>query len=282
MKIFFGLAILILAAVIGYPLLNENTTNACRAVEHRFMGLTTEQQARSDNPISAALATVLADAVSEGEIAAAFIKHRHPDKPPMIGCTVVYWQAIFDPDTLRPPQRRDSETQSGRIQQRAPVATPLDRAADDASQSYDAAVLDGLPRQSALENTLEKLRALNQQTVPPRRVDRGDRPSDNTSEPTAAERGAIADYVRRCWSTDPGMLDLDRMQVLLAVTTDASGIARRVSVAPEEQGRVAADARLRVFSERAIRAVLDPNCSNLPLPQTMLGQARTFTVRFKP
>jgi hypothetical protein len=37
-----------------------------------------------------------------------------------------------------------------------------------------------------------------------------------------------------------------------------------------------------VFAERAIRAVLDPNCSNLPLPQNMLGQTRVFTFRFRP
>jgi hypothetical protein len=40
--------------------------------------------------------------------------------------------------------------------------------------------------------------------------------------------------------------------------------------------------RLRVFSERAVRAVMDPNCANLPLPPTMLGQIRTFTFRFRP
>jgi hypothetical protein len=37
-----------------------------------------------------------------------------------------------------------------------------------------------------------------------------------------------------------------------------------------------------VFSERAIRAVLDPNCANLPLPPKMLGQVREFTFRFRP
>jgi neural Wiskott-Aldrich syndrome protein len=45
---------------------------------------------------------------------------------------------------------------------------------------------------------------------------------------------------------------------------------------------VGGNARLRVFSERAIRAVLDPNCANLPLPQPMLGQTRVFTFRFRP
>ncbi len=78
------------------------------------------------------------------------------------------------------------------------------------------------------------------------------------------------------------MLDLDKMEVLLTVTTDASGVVRRAVVAPEDAGRVGGDMRLRVFSERAVRAVMDPNCANLPLPQSMLGQTRDFTFLFRP
>ena len=99
---------------------------------------------------------------------------------------------------------------------------------------------------------------------------------------TLAQLGAIGDYVRRCWSTDPGMLDLDKMQVLLTVVTDGSGVVRQAMVADEDKGRVASDMRLRVFSERAIRAVLDPNCVNLPLPPAMLGESRTFSFRYRP
>ena len=78
------------------------------------------------------------------------------------------------------------------------------------------------------------------------------------------------------------MLDLDKMEVLLTVTTDGSGVVRRAIVAPEDTGRVTGNMRLRVFSERAVRAVMDPNCANLPLPQPMLGQTRVFTFRFRP
>jgi hypothetical protein len=59
-------------------------------------------------------------------------------------------------------------------------------------------------------------------------------------------------------------------------------VVRRAIVASDDQGRVAGDPRLRVFSERAIRAVLDPQCANLPLPPTLLGQNREFTFRFRP
>ncbi len=78
------------------------------------------------------------------------------------------------------------------------------------------------------------------------------------------------------------MLDLDKMEVMLTVTTDPAGVVRRADVAQEDVGRVSGNPRLRVFSERARRAVLDPNCANLPLPQPMLGQTREFTFRFRP
>ena len=64
--------------------------------------------------------------------------------------------------------------------------------------------------------------------------------------------------VRRCWTTDPGMLDLDKMQVVLSLTTDVAGIVRRAVVAPEDAGRRANDAKMRVFASRATRAVLTP------------------------
>ena len=148
------------------------------------------------------------------------------------------------------------------------------------------------PQSNALENTLERLRSLQQQTQPPKArynpqaggaPNSGGNPqSDDTSALTFAQRGAIGDYVRRCWTDDPEALDLDKMQVLLTVTTDSGGVVRRAIVAPEDVGRVSGDMRLRVFSERAIRAVLDPACASLPLPPAMLGQTREFTFRFRP
>ena len=99
---------------------------------------------------------------------------------------------------------------------------------------------------------------------------------------SAAQRGAIGDYVRGAGPPIRACSISTRWQVLLTVTTDGGGVVRRADVAPEDAGRVGGNPRLRVFSERAVRAVLDPNCANLPLPPNMLGQARTFTFRFRP
>ena len=146
------------------------------------------------------------------------------------------------------------------------------------------------PDSTALDNTLERLRSSLKQGDTKNRTaaqhggaaTAGGGPRDDTAGLSAGQRGAVGDSVRRCWTTDAGMLDLDKMQVLLSVTTDASGTVRMAAVAPEDQGRVSGNPRLRVFSERAVRAVLDPQCANLPLPSAMLGQTRVFTFRFRP
>jgi hypothetical protein len=147
------------------------------------------------------------------------------------------------------------------------------------------------PTSDALDNTLEKLRALvHQQQAPKARYnpqqggapDAGGSPTaDSTSQLSAAQRNAIGNHVQPCWTSDPGALDLDKMHVLLTVVTDTSGVVREATVAPPDQGKLS-DPRFRVFTERAIRAVLSPSCADLPLPNFMLGKVNRLTFRFSP
>jgi outer membrane biosynthesis protein TonB len=147
------------------------------------------------------------------------------------------------------------------------------------------------PNTEALENTLIKLRAQQKQTQPPRALPNpqqggapngGGNPQGNdTAALSADQRGAIGDHVRECWTYDAGALGVDQMQVLLTVTTDASGVARLAEVAGADQGRLS-DPVFRAFAERARRAVLDPHCADLPLPHNQLGKTNVLTFLFKP
>jgi outer membrane biosynthesis protein TonB len=147
------------------------------------------------------------------------------------------------------------------------------------------------PESTELQNTLEKLRALQKQTQPPKapaNPSRGGTPKgggnpqgNDTAALSADQRGAIGDAVRRCWTYDPGAKDVDQMRVLLTVTTDENGTARLAQVAPDDQGKLG-NPVFRAFAERAIRAVLSPTCANLPLPRTSLGRTNVLTFRFSP
>jgi hypothetical protein len=146
------------------------------------------------------------------------------------------------------------------------------------------------PESRELLNTLQKLRALEQREAPHARANptRGGAPNgggtpdgDVTNALSVAQRGALGDHVHACWTYDAGAPGVDQLQVLLSVTTDAGGVVRQVQVAPADQGRMN-DPVFRAFAERARRALLDPQCANLPLPPSMLGQVQTFMFRFRP
>jgi hypothetical protein len=147
------------------------------------------------------------------------------------------------------------------------------------------------PDSKAVENTLEKLRQQLAQNEPPKaranpkaggQPNGGGNPLGNdTAALSADQRGAIGDHVRECWTKDAGALDIDKERVMLTVTTDAGGIARNAIVAGDDKARLG-DPRFRAFAERAIRAIMDPRCANLPLPNNVLGKVNVLTFRFSP
>jgi outer membrane biosynthesis protein TonB len=139
-----------------------------------------------------------------------------------------------------------------------------------------------------LEATLEKLRALQRQTEPPRAVynpPRGGAPGGG--QPTGADnaklssavRGAIGDKLRECYEQDTGARDYASQSVKLRVTTDETGTIRMAELAPGEGARIGV---ARAFAERAIRTALSSRCATLPLPRSMLGGTHTFDITFKP
>lgn len=144
------------------------------------------------------------------------------------------------------------------------------------------------PGSSSVESTLDKLRQQLAQAQPPKARPAGGQPNSggnplgsDTASLSATERGAIGDHVRECWTKDAGALDIDRQRVLLTVTTDAGGIARKAEVAGDDKGRMG-DPRFRAFAERAMRAIMDARCANLPLPAKALGKVNVLTFRFSP
>jgi hypothetical protein len=132
---------------------------------------------------------------------------------------------------------------------------------------------------------------LQRQTEPPRAKanplqggapNGGGNPQGNdTASLSADQRGAIGDHVRACWTYDAGALGVDKLQVLLTVTTDPAGVVRLAVVADADAPRLS-DPVFRAFAERARRAVLDPRCASLPLPQNLLGKTNILTFRFSP
>src|SRR5271166_4809621 len=198
------------------------------------------------------------------------------------------------PPAPEPPLPLPPEPPQQQAQVHAPTPpspTPPPPQARPAPNNQPRPTTNTAPESTELLATLEKLRALQRETRP--RVARANPPQggapnaggspqgDSTSRLSSAEAGAIGSEVRRCWTYDAGARDVMTFQVLLKVTVDETGVARVADVAPEDQGRLS-NPTFYAFARRAIDAVLDPRCANLPLPHTMAGQVQQFTFRFRP
>jgi hypothetical protein len=142
-----------------------------------------------------------------------------------------------------------------------------------------------------MEATLLRLRQMQRQAEPPRarpnpraggQPDTGGNPASNDTDAlSAAQRGEIGAHVRECWTKDSGAQGLDKLSVVLNVVTDPTGTARVANVADEDRGKLS-DPVFQAFAERAVRAVMDVRCANLPLPRQMLGRVNDLTFRFRP
>ena len=94
-KILVGL----LALLLIYPLINEETSSACHAVEKRTITEIARTSGKQD--MGAAFMLGLAGEVSNGVFASGAVKTMYPNIPPVVGCFAVYYQMTFDPAYTR-------------------------------------------------------------------------------------------------------------------------------------------------------------------------------------
>lgn len=105
-KLLFG-AVLAACVGYGYPLWNESASNPCQALEKRFIGMATPEQAllHPGHLLEWAVLRSYVQPLSDGRIAAAEAKQRYPGLPPQLGCAVGYWTALLDPRVQQAVQR---------------------------------------------------------------------------------------------------------------------------------------------------------------------------------
>jgi len=167
-----------------------------------------------------------------------------------------------------------------------PVPGPT--AASSSTTSQPAPSRSTADNSSTLNNVLARLRLSQPQPARearPAAASRGGSPGGGipngaeNAQLSAANRGAIGERLRECWTGDKAALDYDKQLVHLRVTTDAEGVIRQADLTGTDASRVGV---ARAFAERARRAALDAQCSRLPLPGAMLGQVHTFDITFRP
>jgi hypothetical protein len=167
----------------------------------------------------------------------------------------------------------------------APVPPPPEPS-QQAGTGQTPPVRNPAERSQSVLNTLERLRAAQQQNQPPTARPnpapgapaQGGGTPQGTANLTASERAGLADKIGECWAVDAGAPNIQSIVVELRVEVDASGVVRVVRPA----GAVPTEPRARMVFEAARRALLDPRCNPLPLPRERLAALRDATFRFNP
>jgi hypothetical protein len=94
MKALLFSVLLVLAVGIGYPLVNEDTTSACNALERRLI---TSLPTASPDLSTVVVLGSLQKSLSDGSFTTTMVKQRSPNVPPFVSCGLAYWQITVDP-----------------------------------------------------------------------------------------------------------------------------------------------------------------------------------------
>lgn len=116
-----------------------------------------------------------------------------------------------------------------------------------------------------------------QQAALPQPVQSAPNLSDQLSR---SEMDAVKDLVRQCWNFPAGAKDAEQLLVDVWVSMNPDGTVREARVV--DAGRMSRDPYFRSAAESALRAVLNPRCSPLPLPREKYNTWKTFIFGFDP
>lgn len=97
---------------------------------------------------------------------------------------------------------------------------------------------------------------------------------------TASEKDALSRHMSRCWLIPAGLRDARDIRVPIKINVARDGTVQRAEIV--DKGRMTNDLSYRTAAESARRAVLDPQCSPLPIPQDKYEMFKEFIFNFDP
>jgi hypothetical protein len=87
---------LLLMGIFFYPQINEGSGSPCAATEKRFARSVVDQ--KSGGSI---FGLILLSGISNGALAAEAAKNQYPNIPASLGCVVLYYRIMADPDLTK-------------------------------------------------------------------------------------------------------------------------------------------------------------------------------------
>jgi hypothetical protein len=97
---------------------------------------------------------------------------------------------------------------------------------------------------------------------------------------TLSELDAIRSQIGQCWNVPAGARDARNLVVEIQVEMNPNATVRDARIV--DQARMTTDPFYRAAAESALRAVLNPNCNPLRLPQEKFDVWKSFILNFNP
>ena len=183
-------------------------------------------------------------------------------------------------DELAPPKKEEKKPEKKpepKPKQEKPKPTPpkeepkKDTSAEDFDKLLQNLAEDEPPQP---ETPVENDSKLMTEPTPSPNVSRF---SDNLS---MSEMDALRQQLAGCWNINPGLMNAQDLAVQIRVAVNPDRTVQSVEVV--DKGRYNSDTLYRTMADSALRAVQNPRCSPLRLPEDKYTLWRNMTILFDP
>ena len=100
MKWLILLVVIAAGVFFGYPLVNEDSSSECDALERASVRIALTDDDNKAKPQEQVLGQFV-QGFSKGQFASVAVKNEYPNIPATAACTMLYWRAIIDPKRFR-------------------------------------------------------------------------------------------------------------------------------------------------------------------------------------
>ncbi len=178
-------------------------------------------------------------------------------------------------DDLAPPKPKEKPKPVKKTEPKKPTPKkPEKKKEEDTTQDFD----------KLLQNLAEDDPPQPDSDEPESKLMTEPTPSPNVSKfsdvLSMSEQDALRQQLAGCWNINPGLMNAQDLAVEVKVTVNPDRTVNSVKIV--DQARYNSDTFFRAMADSALRAVQNPRCSPLRLPEDKYNLWRDMTVVFDP
>ena len=177
-------------------------------------------------------------------------------------------------DDLAPPKPKEKPKPEKKPTPKKPAPPKPEKPKEDDSQDFD----------KLLQNLSDEKPAPDSPDTPDSELMTEPTPSPNVSKfsdsLSISEQDALRQQLAGCWNINPGLMNAQDLRVEVKVVVNPDRTVSSVKIV--DQGRYNSDTFFRTMADSALRAVQNPRCSPLKLPEDKYNLWHEMTVVFDP